>query len=202
MNHSATTRAGRWLAGLAAITLLACLEVSGPQRKDKYPIRDIVTPSGEALELACTPTGPEMCFDATDDNCNGVIDEGCGVHTGILQFAVAWDAPEADIDLVVTDASGDLVQPGEPTSSGLVKDYDCPGDRPQCASQPIENVYLLGGEPERGRYKVVVKLDKLGGAQAPIQVKLGARVGQRTYAMRFALSPGGESAERAFEFTL
>ena len=194
----------RRAASLLPFALLAasCLEVQGPVQKGKYPIRDVVTPSGEALETACTPSGPELCFDAIDNNCNGVLDEGCGVHTGILQFTIAWDAPEADVDVIVTDPSGDVVQLGEPTSSGLVKDYECPGDRPQCASQPVENVYLMGGEPERGRYKVVVKLGKLGGAQPPILVRLGARVGQRSYAMRLSLAPGGDEAERAFEFTL
>lgn len=189
-------------AVVTALFFAGCLEAQGPAKRERYPIRDVVTPTGELLETACTPSGQELCFDAIDNNCNGILDEGCGVHTGILQFTVAWDAPEADIDLVVTDASGDQVEAGEPTSGGLVKDYDCPGDRPQCASQPIENVYLMGGEPERGRYKVVVKLDKLGGAQAPIKVRLGARVGQRTYAMRFDLSPGDDTAEKAFEFTL
>src|ERR1700733_1512749 len=52
----------------------------------KGPASDVVTanlvaPAGVTLAQACTPTGPELCFNAVDDNCNGVIDEGCGLET-------------------------------------------------------------------------------------------------------------------------
>jgi tRNA (guanosine-2'-O-)-methyltransferase len=60
----------------------------------------------------------------------------------------------------------------------------------------------MGGEPERGRYKVVVKLDKLGGASSPVRVRLGARVGQKSYAMKLELLPGDKTSEKTFEFTL
>lgn len=182
-----------------ALSLAACLEVAAP--RSDYPIRDVVTPDGSTLEQACTPSGLEMCFDAVDNNCNGVIDEGCGLHTGILQFAIAWDAAEADVNLEVTDASGEVAQPGETSAGRLYKDRDCPRDG-QCYGQNIENVYLAGGEPEKGRYRVLVKLGKLGGASAPVKVRLGVRVGQKSYAMSFELSPGDKSAEKSFEFTL
>jgi hypothetical protein len=45
-------------------------------------VREALTPDGVPLVMTCTPTGTELCFDATDNNCNGVIDEGCGVDTG------------------------------------------------------------------------------------------------------------------------
>ncbi|HTJ83993.1 MAG TPA: MopE-related protein [Polyangiaceae bacterium] len=183
-----------------AATFVGCLEVPPP--KDPYAPRDVTTPDGSALSEACTPSGVEMCFDAVDNNCNGVIDEGCGLHTGILQFAAAWDAEEADVDLEVTDASGELAQAGETTKGGLLKERDCPQDSGQCQGQNIENVYLVGGEPERGRYRAVVKLDKLGGASSPVKVRLGVRIGQRAYSMTFDLSPGDKTSEKAFEFTL
>jgi tRNA (guanosine-2'-O-)-methyltransferase len=190
------------LVAVWASSASSCLEVAGKPAKDPYALRDVVTTDGMSLEQACTPSGVEVCFDAVDNNCNGIIDEGCGLHTGVLQFAIAWDAPEADIDLDVTDPSGELAQPGEPTLGGLFKDRDCPKDGGDCYGQNIENVYLVGGEPERGRYRVVVRLDKLGGATAPLRVRLGVRVGQRSYSMSFDLSPGDDANEKAFEFTL
>lgn len=189
------------IAAAFSLSLFACLEVPGTGKPADYALRDVTTSDGLMLEQACTPSGVEMCFDAVDNNCNGIIDEGCGLHTGILQFAIAWDAAEADVNLEVTDATGEVAQPGEATASGLYKDRDCPRDG-DCFGQNIENVFLAGGEPERGRYKVAVKLDKLGGASAPVKVRLGVRVGQKSYAMRFDLSPGDKSSEKTFEFTL
>lgn len=183
------------------VSLVGCLEVPGTGNPHDLAMRDIATPEGVELEQACTPSGIERCFDAVDNNCNGIIDEGCGLHTGILQFAVAWDAAEADVNLEVTDASGEVAQPGEATVNGLYKDRDCPRDG-QCFGQNVENVFLAGGEPEKGRYKATVKLEKLGGASAPIKVRLSVRVGQRSYAMSFELSPGEKTGEKSFEFTL
>lgn len=150
--------------------------------------------------MACVPTGPERCFDAWDDNCNGIIDEGCGLRTGILQFTIAWDEPLADVDLNVTDPNGDVASVGEPTATGLLKDRDCP--RPECEGQNVENVFLTEGAPKRGKYKVTVRLDKLGGATAPVAVRLGVRIGQRTLGARLALSPGADTETRTFEMTL
>lgn len=184
-----------------AVSLSGCLEVPGTGKPAALAMRDVSTPEGTELQQACTPSGVETCFDAIDNNCNGIIDEGCGLRTGILQFAIAWDAAEADVNLEVTDATGEMAQPGEATTGGLYKDRDCPRDG-QCFGQNVENVFLSGGEPEKGRYRVVVKLEKLGGSIAPIKVRLGVRVGQRSYGSSFELSPGDKSAEKAFEFTL
>ncbi|UQA62462.1 hypothetical protein [Polyangium aurulentum] len=185
-----------------ALGLGACIEVPPPRAKDALKVRDVKASEGVALETACTPTGVEMCFDARDDNCNGVIDEGCGLHTGILQFAAAWEAAEADVDLNVYDPGGELARAGEPTSTGLVKDRDCPQSGGECQGQNVENVYLAEGDPKRGRYRVVLRLDKLNGAAAPVRVRLGARVGQRSFGMAVDLSPGPGTEEKSFEFTL
>jgi tRNA (guanosine-2'-O-)-methyltransferase len=185
-----------------ALPLGACIEVPPPPARDALKVRDVKASEGVTLEAACTPTGVEMCFDARDDNCNGVIDEGCGLHTGVLQFAAAWEAAEADVDLNVYDPGGELARVGEPTSTGLVKDRDCPQSSGECQGQNVENVYLAEGDPKRGRYRVVLRLDKLGGAVAPVRVRLGARVGQRSFGMAVDLSPGPGTEEKSFEFTL
>ena len=187
---------------LAATFGLSCIEANAPQKPRGLDVRDVVTPDGTALEVACVPSGIELCFDATDNNCNGLIDEGCGVRTGLLQFVVAWDAAEADIDLEVTDPEGEQAEVGAQTLAGLVKDRDCPQTSGTCFGQNLENVYLGESELAKGRYKVVVRLDKLGTATAPVKVRLGVRLGGMTRAFRFELSPGDKTDRRSFEFTL
>jgi hypothetical protein len=179
----------------------ACSEVPAPLDASAK-MRDVVTPDGTKLSQTCVPTGPERCFDAKDDNCNGVIDEGCGLQTGVLQFTIAWGEATADVDLEVTDPDGDLATTDGPTRSGLSKDRDCPRAGADCYGQNVENVYLGEGEPARGRYRVVVRLDAIGQATPPLRVHLGARVGQRTFGIPLELSPGRATEEKVFEFTL
>ena len=148
----------------------------------------------------CTPTGPERCFNATDDNCNGIVDEGCGISTGLLQFVVAWDKPAADVDLEVTDPNGELAEVERASESGLVKEHDCPGQNNECQGQNLENVYLEGTEVTRGSYRVRVRLEKLGSEDPPVEVRLGARVGPKTYRARLVLAAAGD--ERVLVFQL
>lgn len=189
-----------WLA--CTVLLGACLDANTAAQKNPLPLKNIQVSEGSGLETACMPTGVEMCFDAIDNNCNGVLDEGCGLHTGILQFTAAWAEPEADVDLNVYDTSGELARVGEPTLDGLVKDRDCPRVSGECQGQNVENVYLSEGEPKRGRYRVVIRLDKLNGAAPPIRVRLGVRAGQKSYGMNVSLSMGGKNEEAEFSFTL
>lgn len=160
----------------------------------------IEVPEGAGPLSACTPTGVEICFNATDDNCNGVIDEGCGVHTGLLQFAIAWERGP-DVDLLVTCPKGELARSGGATTSGLRKDRDCGTSRDLCHGQNLENVYLEEGRPPvKGRYLVEVKLERASEGDLPVSVRLGARIGARTYAMDLDLAKKGDS--RVFAFTL
>jgi len=155
--------------------------------------------SGAVIERACAPTGPELCFNARDDNCNGIIDEGCGVSTGIVQFAIAWKE-SAQVDLLVTDPSGVSIETGVVADSGLIKERDCPEG---CYGQNLENVFLAGDRPPMpGRYEVKVRLSALGegGAVPPIRVILGARVGAKSYALEMDLEKVGD--ERWFSVEL
>lgn len=142
---------------------------------------------GGVVKRACSPSGPELCFNAVDDNCNGVLDEGCGVHTGTIQFTIAWSDPEADIDLNVIDPNGELVEVGRLTQSGLTKQRDCPGRNNACHGQNMENVYLEASEPVVGKYQATVRLERLGQSDPPLSVMLGARVGQKTYSVELSL---------------
>jgi tRNA (guanosine-2'-O-)-methyltransferase len=151
-------------------------------------------------EESCVTTNPERCFDARDDNCNGLIDEGCGVETGAVQFIIAWEEASADVDLLVTDPRGELAEPGRLTQSGLTSSRNCPGANAECNGQNYENVYLEGNEPLPGRYEVRVRLDELGEARLPLRVTLGARVGSKSYVGAVVLP--SESAERKLVFEL
>ena len=96
--------APRGVAALKKIVLvLVAIACGGPAATTKtaanIAVSHIEAPYGVTLVEACTPTGPEICFNAVDDNCNGVIDEGCGIATGPLQFTIAWGDNPADVDL-------------------------------------------------------------------------------------------------------
>jgi tRNA (guanosine-2'-O-)-methyltransferase len=150
---------------------------------------------GEAeLPSATVPTGPEVCFNARDDNRNGLFDEGCGLELGLVQFVAAWSGPRADVDLRVTDPNGELIEVGRVARSGLTKDRDCPGRSGECQGRNLENVYLADGEPQKGQYRVRVRLESLGGESPPIVVMLGARLGHQ--AKSFELSLDAPQAER------
>jgi tRNA (guanosine-2'-O-)-methyltransferase len=198
------TRAGfGWLAALSVLTLSACRPPAGPApvsselSADGTPVLLGSEPASLA-QRACTPSGPELCFNATDDNCNGIIDEGCGLRTGLVQFAIAWDEPRADVDLRVFDPSGELVEVGRPARSGLVKERDCPGRNNDCRGQNLENVYLRDGDPLRGEYRVHIRLEALGGENPPVRVAFGARVGPKTYSQTVSLDAPEAEQELLF----
>jgi tRNA (guanosine-2'-O-)-methyltransferase len=194
------TRRSSLLGGVLLALCAGCLEVPKPPPKDALDVKDVRTSEGMSLESACMPSGVEMCFDALDNNCNGVIDEGCGLHTGILQFTIAWPEAAAEVDLTVTGPDGDEAQGGKPTSAGLLKDRDCPGTDNQCYGQNVENVFLAEGRPRSGRYRAVVLLRDAGEATPPIKVRFSARIGQRHFTSLVLLKDRDE--QREFEFTL
>ena len=144
-------------------------------------------------QRTAVPTAPEICGNATDDNENGLADEGCGLATGLAQFLASWEEPNADVDLRVLDPNGELVEVGRPTKSGLVKERDCPGRKNDCGGQNLEVVYLEQGKLLRGDYRVRVRLVSLGGADPPVSVRFAARLGYRSYGAAFELTrPEGE----------
>src|SRR6185295_7689337 len=153
----------RWLLVAA---LVACGPSSpGAQTPGSNVVaKNMATSEGVTITSACTPTGPELCFNANDDNCNGLIDEGCGVGTGVLQFMIAWGDSSADVDISVVDPNAVRVSKStRSTPSGLQLEKNCPDDG--CHQQNAENVYFDGTEPVRGRYIVEVKLADARGAE-------------------------------------
>jgi len=206
------TERGAKLGALAGAFASAALLVSacGPARiaveptsePPKVVAMNLLSREGVPLESACVSAGPERCFDAIDDNCNGVIDEGCGIGTGLLQFTLAWGDSAADVDLVLTEPRGGKVFEGNRTSrTGFRLDRDCPGED-GCHGQNIENIYFESGDPPRGKYTLEVKLSDLRGAETPVKVRLGARVGGQVFGAQMELLPGSTTDKKTFTFEI
>lgn len=153
-----------------------------------------------SLANATTATGPELCSNASDDNRNGLIDEGCGLSLGLVQFLAGWDAAKADVDLRVVDPNGELIEVGRVARSGLTKDRDCPGRASECQGRNLENVYLAEGQPVKGEYRLRLRLESLGGEAPPIRVHLGARLGAISRSYEVSLET--PEAEREIRFKL
>lgn len=181
-----------------ALVLLGCrAPLPPPAPPAELEPEVIELPTASTPLVACTPTGVELCFNAIDDNCNGVIDEGCGVHTGLVQIALAWEKGP-DVDLNVTDPTGDKALPGHKSQGGLRKDRDCGNPKDGCHGQNLENVYFDGDAPPKGRYEIEIHLRRASPDQLPVRVQLGLRIGARTHALELVLSHPGETQKLAF----
>ena len=186
------------VTALVALLLLACAPTTPAKSVRTLEAKHVSTPAGVSIASACTPTGPELCFNAIDDNCNGVIDEGCGVGTGLLQFTIAWSEPKADVDLLVTDPAGDRVSEANRSApSGLRLDHDCPSEG--CNGQNIENIFFDGADPPRGHYGVEIKLTDPHDAAVPIRVRFGARIGSHVFSAEVELARADDRKVFAFE---
>lgn len=164
------------------------------------PLEAAAQPGVRPLE-PCLTLGYEICFNALDDNCNGALEEGCGVPGGVVQFMIGWEAARADVDLNVTDPNGELIEAGRPAKSGLIKTRDCPGRRQECSGVNLENVFLEGNKaPTRGTYRVRVALESLGGEEPPIWVNVSSRLGVERHAFELRLLAAQD--ELGFELSL
>lgn len=149
----------------------------------------------------CVPLHHEICGNALDDNCNGLLEDGCGSPGGLVQFMASWAWSGADVDLHVFDPTGALIEEERPSQSGLYKPRDCPGRNDECEGTNLENVYLEGSRDAlRGHYRVEIRLESLGGAEPPVWVTLSTRLKQVGRAFEIALDKEEEAV--SFDFRL
>ncbi len=202
----AVTRWGVRAGATGGLLLPVALALAGACGGAQQPAKSalVVEPKGAAGSIAapvCVPSGAEVCFNARDDNCNGSIDEGCGLMSGLLQFVAAWVESDVDIDLEVTDPDGQLIELRRVSESGLFKERDCPGRDGECRGINLENVVLQSNEPmRRGTYVVRVRLESLADVEDPVRVQVSARLGPKQFAAELEFSE--EKEERQFELTL
>ena len=145
--------------------------------------------------------GPEICFNATDDNDNTLLDEGCDVRQGDVHFMVAWPDPSIDVDLLVVDPSGALAGTRGPSVQGLVLSDDCPRAGGACSGQAFESVYLDAEDVPDGTYRVRVVVVAGPGARLlrPLKVRFGARLPGTTVAREIEFTEGAREIDWSFE---
>jgi hypothetical protein len=120
------------------------------------PVLVSIVPGAKAQEIPsdCKDPVEETC-NARDDDCDGVIDNGCGYSAGLMQVTAAWDTG-ADIDLYVTGPLGDTLSFQRPsTPIGARLDHAGRGDcSPDVPNSRIENAVWVGQRPTVGVYEV------------------------------------------------
>ena len=153
---------GRTFALTLALGSAACAAATPPPAAAPVPPPSAARPKPPApepgatvhaaidpLTVQCEPNDAETC-NALDDDCNGIIDDGCGYNSGGLQVTVGWDTA-ADIDLYVTDPSGEVIyynEQHERSSIGGHLDHNARGDcRREQKHTRIENAYWPAPAP-------------------------------------------------------
>jgi hypothetical protein len=138
---------------------------------------NVSVPTGvTVIEQQCIQGSAEQC-NGLDDNCNGVIDEGCGYQTGNIQVTAAWNS-SSDIDLHVIDPMNEeIYYAHRNSSSGGVLDRDA---NAACSVAPptVENVYW-SAQPPHGTYRIrLVAYDMCRTAATPVtlSIAVGGRI--------------------------
>ncbi|HSC87650.1 MAG TPA: hypothetical protein VLC09_10285 [Polyangiaceae bacterium] len=166
---------------MAGVLFVGC--ASPPPAAPPSPLEPVGV---RALSLS-DGTGPERCFNARDDNGNGLFDEGCGVEQSEIAFFLAWEDPTIDFDLHVGGPSGEVARVGTRTQDGLAKLNECPDEGQACRSRTFESVEWDGSERVAGRYTVRVRLEDGAGSPSPRVAFLGIKLGglARSYELTF-----------------
>lgn len=151
------------------------------------------TASKESFDTTCTPSGKDLCFDAIDNDCDGVYDVGCGYQSGALQWTLAWKTRD-DLDLHVIDPDGHHVYFNQRQSrgpSGLQLDVDCLGKfGNNCLEQNVENIFTPREKrPQEGTYIGWVEVFRADENETGQQIDgiVGGRISGKTFKIKLNL---------------
>lgn len=169
---------GCFVTGSGHLVTTARVRAPAPPTFNPSVTASVTAPVGAVtLQAQCQPGTQEAC-NGLDDNCDGVIDEGCGYSGGNIQITAVWQTA-ADIDLHVTDPTGqELYYGNRAGASGGVLDHDA---NSACRVEPptAENVYWNTQTPPRGTYVVRVEAYDLCGVPSTpttLSIAVGGRV--------------------------
>ncbi len=160
---------------------------------DRYDFTGVVHGDTEArsgFTLACTPSGTDVCFDAIDNDCDGIYDVGCGYQSGALQWTLAWKTGD-DLDLHVIGPDGVHVyfRHRRGGAAGLQLDVDCLGSfGHNCLAQNVENIFTpRDRKPMPGTYRGWVEVFRAVQDRADVGRRIAAMVGGRIAGKTFRI---------------
>jgi hypothetical protein len=170
---------GQQEAPLPAIAPRAAMQ---PVRLEALAVAPQLSNGVSVVEAQCPRSASETC-NGLDDDCNGVIDDGCGYQSGSIQITASWDSG-ADVDLYVTDPAGETIMYNAEhrrSASGGVMDHDARGDcRREQQNAHVENVYWSVERPPSGSYKVDVAYwgpcGDAGNTHTTVSIAVGGKV--------------------------
>lgn len=141
------------------LSVLAPTAAAAQERQGCFMIQS----SGRLIDLG------ELCPVATPFQASGTPQLG----TGDIQVTLRW-ASSDDLDLAVTDPNGDVVTFFNPSvASGGQLDVDANAGCGEITQTPIENIFWLPGEADRGEYSIAVNLyQRCGSSSEPIPFNL------------------------------
>lgn len=191
------------LAASALVGLVACLPPPEPPGLEPRRGAGVVSVRGlsfegepGALSSTCKRTGVERCFNATDDDCNGLVDEGCGLPDGDVALLAAWEDNPAGLDWVLYLPGGKKLDKVSKKSGAFRYVKDCPDG---CYGQNVEAVVASEGAPARGAYRAELRLVSAAGAELPVRVRVALRFGTRVEQAEVAFDLDHETKIVVFE---
>ncbi len=192
--------------GCGATTPLLTSSRATPRTSDSTlpPLEAPATPTlGDGvtpMTVACREDNEERC-NALDDDCDGHIDGAeCGYATGPLQVTATWNSG-ADLDLYVTDPSGEMVSfQRRRSASGAHLDHAARGAGTEQPQPRIESL-VFEERPPPGEYHVELHYlfeceTNAGSATATISLSVAGEI-VGTY--NYTLSPNERATILRFE---